>query len=234
MQSKLDEEIYEVFDNIADKYDFANDVFTFRQHRVWKEQVLTYCEIKEHSNYLDIATGTGDLPIYAKNLLEFDFNIYATDINESMLRVFRDKNEKFNLNISITTADARELPYQDNFFDAITIAYGIRNIPNPEICLKDIFRILKDNGVLVILETGMPSGIMKLPYTFYVKNIIPFMGKIITKKKWAYEYLNKTAHTFPFGNKFVELVENSANYKTEKCEKKLFGASFIYKFRAIK
>jgi demethylmenaquinone methyltransferase/2-methoxy-6-polyprenyl-1,4-benzoquinol methylase len=234
MQTSKDEEIYEVFDNIAEKYDFANDVFTFGQHRIWKQKVLEYCEFKENHNYLDIATGTGDLAIYARNNYKFDFNIYATDINESMLNVFHKKNEKHNLNISITKADARDLPYQENYFDSVTIAYGIRNIPNPEICLKDIHRILKNGGVLIILETGVPSGFVKYPYNFYVTNILPFLGKIITKKKWAYEYLNRTAHSFPYGKTFADLTLSSANFKTEKIEKKLFGASYIYKFKAVK
>lgn len=234
MHKSKDEEIYEVFDNIADKYDLANDIFTFRQHRVWKDQVLEYSELHENCNYLDIATGTGDLAIYAKNKYKFDFNIYATDINENMLKVFHNKNNTQKLNIDIKTADARELPYEDNFFDSVTIAYGIRNIPNPEICLKDIHRVLKNNGVLVILETGVPSGIVKFPYNFYVRNIVPLLGQIITKKKWAYEYLNRSAHIFPYGFQFKELTEKSAKYKTEIVEKKLFGASYIYKFRAVK
>lgn len=234
MPTTNDDEIYEVFDNIAEKYDFANDIFTFGQHRIWKKEVLKQCDFKDNQNYLDIATGTGDLAIYARNQCKFNLNIYATDINEAMLNVFHKKNEKQKLNIKITKSDARDLPYQDNFFNSVTIAYGIRNIPNPQVCLKDIHRILKNGGVLIILETGVPNGLSKYPYNFYVSKIVPFLGKLITKKKWAYEYLNRTAHTFPYGSNFANLVESSANYKTIKIEKKLFGASYIYQFKAIK
>jgi demethylmenaquinone methyltransferase/2-methoxy-6-polyprenyl-1,4-benzoquinol methylase len=232
MQSKIDSQIYDVFENIAEKYDIANDIFTFGQHRIWKRKVLKYSNLSNNSNYLDVATGTGDLPIYLNEQMGIKCNVYATDINEKMLDVFKRRINELNFNIS--TQDARNLKYNDDYFDAITISYGIRNIPQPEKAISEFYRVLKNKGMLVVLETGVPDGHLKLPYSFYVKNIVPFLGKIITKKKWAYEYLNKTANNFPYSHSFVDLVKSTSNFELIKLEKKLFGASYIYVFKAIK
>lgn len=234
MQNHSDEQIYKVFENIAEKYDRANDVFTFGQHRIWKNQILKYSNINDDTNYLDIATGTGDLPIYLLENINKKVNVFATDINQKMLDVFKQRISNSNLKIEISTQDARKLNYESNFFDAITISYGIRNIPQPEIAIKEFYRILKNNGTLAILETGVPSGVLKHLYSFYVKAIVPILGKIITGQKWAYEYLNKTANNFPFGNDFVRLVQDNGVFETLTVEKKLFGASYIYVFKALK
>lgn len=234
MLSQTDKQIYNVFEHIAEKYDLANDVFTFGQHRIWKKQVLKYSNIFENSKYLDVATGTGDLPIYLLNNSNFKVNCYATDINQKMLDVFQERIKIEKLDIEISTQDARELNYESNFFNAITISYGIRNIPQPELAIAEFYRILKNNGTLVVLETGVPSGILKTPYSFYVKYIIPFLGKVITKQKWAYDYLNKTANKFPFAMDFVDLVKSSANFELVRLERKMFGASYIYVFKAVK
>ena len=234
MLSQTDKQIYNVFENIAEKYDIANDVFTFGQHRIWKKQVLKSSNIFENSNYLDVATGTGDLPIYLLKNSRFNINCYATDINQRMLDVFHERIKLEKLKIDISAQDARELNYESNFFNAITISYGIRNIPQPELAIAEFYRILKNNGTLVVLETGVPSGILKTPYSFYVKYIIPFLGKVITKQKWAYDYLNKTANKFPFAMDFVDLVKSSANFELVRLERKMFGASYIYVFKAVK
>lgn len=194
------EQVAKMFDTISGNYDNLNRVISFGIDVKWRKKVLQIVTRKNPENILDIATGTGDLAILmAKTNAK---KIIGLDISIGMLDVGRKKIAQRNLDtrIEMILGDSEQMPFEDNTFDAITVAFGIRNFENLEKGLTEILRILKPNGVFVILETSIPEkAIYKHGYSFYTKNILPIIGKIFSKDNSAYGYLQESAANFPYG-----------------------------------
>ena len=194
------EQIAQMFDTISGNYDQLNRVISFGIDVKWRKKVLQIVAKSNPKTILDIATGTGDLAILLTKTKAR--KIIGLDISAGMLEVGKKKisNQNLSNTIEMVLADSENMPFEDHFFDAITVAFGIRNFENLEKGLSEILRVLKPNGVFVILETSVPEKTpYKQGYTFYSKNILPMIGKIFSKDTVAYGYLSESAAAFPYG-----------------------------------
>jgi demethylmenaquinone methyltransferase/2-methoxy-6-polyprenyl-1,4-benzoquinol methylase len=194
------EQVAQMFDTISGNYDGLNRVISFGIDIKWRKKVLQLVSDKNPKTVLDIATGTGDLAILmTKTSAE---RIVGLDISAGMLDVGRKKIEakKLSDKIEMLLADSENMPFENDTFDAITVAFGVRNFETLEKGLAEILRVLKPNGIFVILETSVPEKTpYKQGYTFYSKNILPLIGKLFSKDDSAYQYLSESASVFPYG-----------------------------------
>ncbi|CAD0001456.1 MULTISPECIES: bifunctional demethylmenaquinone methyltransferase/2-methoxy-6-polyprenyl-1,4-benzoquinol methylase UbiE [Flavobacterium] len=194
------EQVAQMFDTISGNYDNLNRVISFGIDVKWRKKVLKIVSDSKPKIILDIATGTGDLAILmAQSNAE---KIIGLDISAGMLEVGRKKVEEKKLSnrIELVLADSENMPFEDNYFDAITVSFGVRNFENLEKGFAEILRVLKPNGVFVILETSVPVKTpYKQGYRFYTKNILPIIGKLFSKDNSAYGYLSESAAAFPYG-----------------------------------
>jgi len=224
------QQVKQMFDTISDNYDNLNKVISLGSDLKWKKKIAYKINQQRPSKILDVATGTADLAIMLSQTSAKQ--IIGVDISEGMLRVGRKKIEEKKLSdrITLIQADSENLPFEDNYFDAITVAYGIRNFENLEKGLSEIFRVLQSNGVFVILETSVPTRFpFKQGYKFYCNVILPVIGKLFSNDKKAYGYLSKSASNFPFGqelnninnsffvHRFNLLRARTIRYFREKC-----------------
>jgi len=194
------EQVAQMFDTISGNYDNLNRVISFGIDVKWRKKVLKIVSDSNPKIILDIATGTGDLAILmAQSNAE---KIIGLDISAGMLEVGRKKVEekKLSNSIELILGDSENMPFEDNYFDAITVGFGVRNFENLEKGFAEILRVLKPNGVFVILETSVPVKTpYKQGYRFYTKNILPMIGKLFSKDNSAYGYLSESAAAFPHG-----------------------------------
>ena len=194
------EQVAQMFDTISGNYDNLNRVISFGIDVKWRKKVLKIVSDSKPKIILDIATGTGDLAILiAQSNAE---KIIGLDISAGMLEVGRKKVEekKLSNSIELILGDSENMPFEDNYFDAITVGFGVRNFENLEKGFAEILRVLKPNGVFVILETSVPVKTpYKQGYRFYTKNILPMIGKLFSKDNSAYGYLSESAAAFPHG-----------------------------------
>lgn len=218
-----------MFDNISGDYDGLNRVISFGIDIKWRKKVVQIVKDSHPKTILDIATGTGDLAI---NLAETNADkIVGLDISRGMLDVGIEKIKNKNLDskIEMILGDSENMPFADNTFDAITVAFGVRNFENLENGLKEILRVLKPGGTFVILETSIPTKTpYKQGYNFYSKNILPLIGKTFSKDKSAYKYLSDSASQFPFGEVLNNILR-SIGFINVKDLPQTFGVATIYK-----
>ena len=210
-----DVDVKQMFNDIAPKYDFLNHFLSAGIDKRWRKKTIRLLKPYHPKQILDIATGTGDLAIEALSLNPE--HITGSDISEEMLKIAEKKIEKKNLNnkISLLKASSEELPFPDSSFDAVTVAFGVRNFKDLEKGISEIFRVLKKDGVAAILEFSIPSFFpLKQFYLFYFKRVLPFVGKMISKNKMAYTYLPETVLSFPQGTDFTKLLANKGFSKT--------------------
>lgn len=222
------EQVTQMFDNISGEYDGLNRVISFGTDIKWRKEVVDIVAAKQPQNILDIATGTGDLAISLTSSSATE--IIGLDISEGMLEVGRKKITKKQLGgiIKMVVGDSEDLPFKDNSFDAITVAFGIRNFENLEKGLSEILRVLKPNGIFVILETSVPTKFpFKQGYNFHSKIILPAIGRIFSKDKFAYKYLSDSASVFPFGEVLNNILRNVGFIEVEN-RPKTFGVATIY------
>jgi demethylmenaquinone methyltransferase/2-methoxy-6-polyprenyl-1,4-benzoquinol methylase len=202
------EQVASMFDTISGNYDNLNRVISFGIDVKWRKKVLQIVAKNNPKTILDIATGTGDLAILmAQTKAE---KIIGLDISSGMLKVGQQKIADKNLSnrIEMVLADSEKMPFEDNYFDAITVAFGVRNFENLEVGLTEILRVLKPNGVFIILETSVPDKTpYKQGYNFYSKNILPIIGKLFSKDNVAYGYLSESAAAFPYGEALNNILK---------------------------
>ena len=221
-------QVEKMFDNISKEYDTLNRVISFGIDISWRKRIVKILKSKNPSNILDIATGTGDLAIeLTKTNAE---KIIGLDISKGMLDVGIKKINKKNLNktIEMVIGDSKNLKYDDSFFDAVTVSFGVRNFESLDLGLSEILRVLKPNGMLVILETSNPTKFpFKQFYKFYSKFVLPTIGSVFSKDKFAYNYLSESSAEFPFGKEFNNILKkigfiNVVDYP------QTFGVATIY------
>ncbi len=201
------EQVAQMFDTISGNYDNLNRVISFGIDIKWRKKVLQIVNKSNPITILDIATGTGDLAILMSKTTAN--TIIGLDISAGMLEVGVKKIKAKNLSntIEMILGDSENMPFDDNYFDAITVAFGIRNFENLEKGLSEILRVLKPNGTFVILETSVPDKMpYKQGYEFYSKNILPIVGKLFSKDTVAYGYLSESAAAFPYGEKLNNIL----------------------------
>ena len=207
---KKKEEVKNMFDNISNRYDFLNHFLSFGIDKIWRRKLTRLLSEQNPRIILDVATGTGDLAI-ALAVLKPQ-KITGIDIAEKMLTIAREKvvRRKLNTIISFETGDAENIPFRDNSFDAVTVAFGVRNYENLLMGLKEMKRVLKQGGTMMILEFSQPrTNLFKLLYRIYSEKIIPFAGKLISKNKHAYQYLPESVASFPAGKDFLEILKEA-------------------------
>jgi len=222
------EQVAQMFNNISDNYDGLNRVISLGLDVGWRKNVLALVADTKPQTILDIATGTGDLAILLSATTAT--KIIGLDISEGMLSVGRQKITAKNLDnkIELVLGDSENIPYPDNHFDAITVSYGIRNFENLEKGLAEILRVLKPNGIFVILETSVPSKFpFKQGYNIYTNNILPLIGKAFSKDKVAYSYLSESAQNFPHGQALIKILKH-VGFKNALAKPQTFGVATIY------
>lgn len=227
-ETQKKEEVGRMFNSIAPKYDFLNHLLSFRTDFIWRRKLIRMLKKSAPEKVLDIACGTADLSIAAakKGINE----VVGADISPGMLLVGNDKIRRLNLDnkIELIESSAEELPFDDNSFDAVTIAFGVRNFANLHKGLEQSLRVLKPGGKIFILEFTQPKSFpIKQLYSLYSFSIMPFIGKLISKDRKAYKYLPETAAKFPSGNKFIEIMKN-AGFITKGYRSLSFGIAAIY------
>lgn len=225
---KKKQQVEQMFDNISTGYDDLNRVISFGTDLAWRKKVIKIVKDSKPKSILDIATGTGDLAIaLADSEAE---KIVGLDISAGMLSVGQQKinQKKLQDRIEMVQADSEKLPYSDNSFDAITVAFGVRNFENLDKGLSEIQRVLRKNGVFVILETSVPSKFpFKQGYAVYTKFILPMIGRLFSKDKSAYQYLSESASKFPYGKKLCNILEKNG-FTNVEFKPQTFGAATIY------
>ncbi|NUF27582.1 demethylmenaquinone methyltransferase / 2-methoxy-6-polyprenyl-1,4-benzoquinol methylase [Gilliamella bombicola] len=204
--------VAEVFHSVADKYDVMNDLMSFGIHRIWKKITIEYSSVRKGQKVLDLAGGTGDLTAKFSQLVGDDGLVVLADINESMLKVGRDKLRDKGLfkNIEYVQANAEELPFADNYFDCITISFGLRNVTDKEKALRSMWRVLKPGGRLLILEFSKPQyQILNKAYDLYSFSMLPLMGKIVANDSESYRYLAESIRMHPDQNTLKKMMEDA-------------------------
>jgi demethylmenaquinone methyltransferase/2-methoxy-6-polyprenyl-1,4-benzoquinol methylase len=222
------EQVAQMFDNISGNYDGLNRVISFGTDIKWRKKVLSIVAAKKPKTVLDIATGTGDLAILlSKTNAE---KIIGLDISVGMLEVGKKKisQKKLADKIEMVLGDSENLPFENNSIDAVTVAFGIRNFENLEKGLSEIVRVLKPNGVFVILETSVPHKFpFKQGYSFYTKKILPLIGRLFSKDNSAYAYLSESASVFPHGEALSNILRK-IGFIEVKAMPQTFGVATIY------
>jgi len=222
------EQVAQMFDTISGNYDGLNRVISFGIDVKWRKKVLKLVADKNPKTILDIATGTGDLAILMAQTSATE--IIGADISEGMMEVGRKKvaEKGFDSKIKLVYGDSENLPFEDNYFDAITVAFGVRNFETLEKGLAEILRVLKPNGIFVILETSVPTKFpFKQGYNFYSKNLLPLIGRLFSKDRSAYAYLSESASVFPHGEALNNILRKIGFIEVKNMPQ-TFGVATIY------
>ncbi len=222
------EQVAEMFDNIAARYDLLNHLLSMGIDITWRKKAVRKLARTAPQTLLDVATGTGDFAIEALSLKPG--KITGIDISSEMLRVGRKKVEKKGVShiIELLQADSENLPFEDNSFDAVTVAFGVRNFENLEKGLREMCRVMKPGGQVAIIEFSHPETFpVKQLYNFYFKTILPTIGKAVSKDSRAYTYLPESVDAFPYGKDFTDIMEK-AGYKNPEINPLTFGIASLY------
>jgi demethylmenaquinone methyltransferase/2-methoxy-6-polyprenyl-1,4-benzoquinol methylase len=222
------EQVAEMFDNIAPKYDFLNHFLSFGIDKAWRRKAIRLLMKKRPENILDVATGTGDFAIEA--LKTGAQEIIGVDISEEMLAVGRAKVKDLGIGnrITLQKGDSEELTFPDCSFEAVTVAFGVRNFENLSKGIDELHRVLKPGGVVCILEFSKPARFpVKQFYGFYSFYILPFFGRLFSKDNSAYRYLPESVEGFPDGEEFLSVLIKSGFSQTLQY-RLTFGVATIY------
>lgn len=222
------EEVAEMFNNISAKYDFLNHFLSLGIDKLWRKKAVKMLKKIQPNRILDIATGTGDFAIESLSLKPEE--VVGLDISEGMLEKGREKMVKRKVDhiVSMRLGDSEEIPYEDNYFDALTVGFGVRNFQNLEKGLTEMLRVVRPGGMLIILEFSKPKKFpVKQYFHFHSKYIIPFFGKTISKDASAYTYLPESVAVFPEGKNF-EAILVQLGYKNVNSTLVSGGIATIY------
>lgn len=223
------EQVADMFNNISKTYDFLNHFLSLGIDIIWRKKAIRELKTVQPQLILDVATGTGDFAFEAIKILK-PRQVIGVDISQGMLDVAQRKIDERKLDAiySVKIGDSEKLLFDNDVFDAITVAYGVRNYQNLEKGLSDMYRVLKPGGKIVVLEFSKPQQFpIKQGYNFYFQHILPFFGKIFSKDARAYTYLPESVAAFPDGKAFTQLMDK-IGFKTTKHISLTFGISSIY------
>ncbi|MBE6317661.1 MAG: bifunctional demethylmenaquinone methyltransferase/2-methoxy-6-polyprenyl-1,4-benzoquinol methylase UbiE [Bacteroidales bacterium] len=223
------EQVKEMFDSIAPAYDFMNRAMTFGIDKCWRAKAVKMIKAYSPKTILDVATGTGDLAIKLARSLK-PRKITGIDLSEGMIEIGRKKVEEANLShiIDFLAGDCLNLPFDENQFDCITVAYGVRNFEHLDQGYREMHRVLQPSGVLCVIELSTPtSRIIRPLYNLYTHYIIPFVGRLISKDVRAYNYLPESIAAVPQGNDMLHLMRE-AGFNNCQFKSLTFGSCTIY------
>ncbi|MFV0520981.1 MAG: bifunctional demethylmenaquinone methyltransferase/2-methoxy-6-polyprenyl-1,4-benzoquinol methylase UbiE [Mangrovibacterium sp.] len=221
-------QVEEMFDNIAPKYDFLNHSLSLGIDKLWRKKAIRMLSKFTPQSILDVASGTGDFAIAANKIKPQ--RVVGFDLSEQMLKVGKQKVQKLGLQnvISFQKGDSEQMPFHTASFDAITCGFGVRNFEHLEQGLSEFYRVLKNNGVAVILEFSKPKYFpFKQLYFFYFFRILPFFGKMVSKDDSAYTYLPKSVMNFPDDERFMNVL-TKVGFQEVKQQRLTCGIATIY------
>lgn len=227
-QTGKKEQVATMFNNIAHRYDFLNQLLSLGIHKGWRKKAVRLLGKDHPDQLLDIATGTGDFAIEAMKL--HPNKVTGVDISQGMLQLGIEKVKKLGLEnkIELMLGDSENLPFPDNTFDGITVGFGVRNFENLEKGISEIYRVLKPQGSISILEFSKPKKFpIKQLYAFYFKRVTPTLGKLFSKDASAYTYLPESVNAFPDGEDFLAVLKK-AGFNDRKAIPVSFGIASIY------
>lgn len=210
--------VADVFHSVASKYDLMNDLMSGGVHRLWKRFTIELSAVRPGHKVLDIAGGTGDLAYKFSKLVGDEGQVILSDINSSMLNVGRDRliDRGVNQNVQYVQLDAQHIPFEDNSFDCVTIAFGLRNVTDKDLALRSILRVLKPGGRLLVLEFSKPkNALLEKVYDEYSFRLLPLMGKLITNDAESYRYLAESIRMHPDQQTLKQMMENAGFTQTE-------------------
>lgn len=203
------EEVAEMFNNVSKRYDFLNHFLSVGIDKIWRKKAINMLKEIQPKRILDLASGTGDFALEALRLNPTE--VIGMDISEGMLEVGRLKMKKKGVDsiVSMQLGDSENLPFEDNYFDALTVGFGVRNYENLELGLSEMLRVVRSGGKIIVLEFSKPKKFpVKQYYAFHSKYVIPFFGKRISKDEKAYAYLPESIAAFPEGKDFTDILTN--------------------------
>lgn len=228
----LAREIKELFEKQASLYDFTNTFLSVGIDDIWRKRVAQSLRLPDDARVADIATGTAEVAIHIANQNP-NAKIVGLDFSPNMLKLANKKIDKFHYNnIFLLSGDATTLPFPKNSFDALTIVFGIRNIINRELALKEFYSVLKSQGQLIIMEFGFPEKpLFRSLYLFYFNHLLPWIGNLLVSSDHAYTYLRDSVHKFPAPEQFMETL-SSVGFK--KIQRLSFTGGIVDLFKAFK
>lgn len=228
-QESKKEQVRNMFNNIAGKYDFLNHFLSLGIDNLWRKSLVKLMKKQFPHQVLDIATGTGDLAIAIAKSFP-NAKVIGADISENMLNIGKEKmiKKKLNDRVIMEMGDSEHLKYEEGFFDAVTVAFGVRNYEDLDKGLQEMNRVTKKGGQVYILEFSKPTAFpFKQIYNFYFLKILPLFGKTVSKDNHAYTYLPESVQKFPDGDLFLKHLQN-AGYDSVQQKKLTFGVASIY------
>jgi len=223
-------ESWQMFNDISPRYDFLNHFLSFGIDIFWRRQLAHFLPNRDNLSVLDLATGTGDVLLTLVKCRSQISSAVGIDMAEKMLEIGRQKiaQRKLDHKITLQKGDANRIPFADNSFDVTTIAFGIRNMENPLNVLKEMCRVIKSSGRMLILEFSLPENrLLRIIHLFYLRNIVPAIGHIFSGHYQAYKYLNQTIESFPYGIDFCSLMDQ-AGFARAQAYPLLGGVATIY------
>ncbi|MFM2036238.1 MAG: bifunctional demethylmenaquinone methyltransferase/2-methoxy-6-polyprenyl,4-benzoquinol methylase [Pseudomonadota bacterium] len=198
-----------VFDSVATKYDLMNDLMSAGLHRVWKAYTVQVANLQEGDRVLDIAGGTGDLALAFSKKVGSRGRVVHTDINEAMLRTGRDRLLDLGVVLPTTVCDAEQLPFPDAYFDVVSVAFGLRNMTHKDVALREMCRVLKPGGRLLVLEFSKVAKPLEKAYDWYSFKVLPKLGKLVAGDDASYRYLAESIRMHPSQEELKSLMLNS-------------------------
>ncbi|MDX8046117.1 demethylmenaquinone methyltransferase [Gracilibacillus sp. S3-1-1] len=209
-QSK-EEKVHQVFEKISNNYDYMNSIISFQRHKKWRKDVMKRMQVTNGAKALDVCCGTGDWTFALSEAAGQDGEVVGLDFSQNMLSVAKERQKDHPLsNLQFIHGNAMELPFEDNYFDYVTIGFGLRNVPDYLQALKEMHRVVKPGGVVVCLETSQPTGfIFRKLYYFYFKHIMPLFGRLFAKSYKEYVWLHDSAKDFPGKEALKQLFEDA-------------------------
>ena len=225
--NKAPQRVQGIFDGLAKDYDKMNDIISLGTHRSWRAKTMASIDIPKNGQILDVAAGTGDWTIALAKELGDKGHVTGFDLSSEMLAVAREKVSEAGVSfwVTLTQGNAMELPYEDDTFDLVTIGFGLRNLPDAEKGMQELYRVLKPGGQLVVLETSQPDNpVIKPFWKMYFKGVMPMMGKVFANDKDSYDYLEKTTEEFRSFTALADLMRETG-FKTVAYQRFNFGAA---------
>ena len=224
----MSSQVREMFSLIAPRYDLTNDILSFGLHRRWRRQAVRLSQAQVGQSVLDCATGTGDLALAFKRRVGPSGTVIGTDFCRDMLAVAPGKAQSAGLEVRFEVADATALSYPNGRFDIASIAFGIRNVDDPLTCLRELARVVRSGGRVVILEFGQPRGGFGALFRLYSRTLLPLIGSLLTGSREAYQYLPRTSAAFPAGDRFLALMDEAGCFERRTAHPLTFGTAYVY------
>jgi demethylmenaquinone methyltransferase / 2-methoxy-6-polyprenyl-1,4-benzoquinol methylase len=221
-------EVRRMFASIAPRYDATNQVLSLGVHRLWRRAAVRLSQVRPGDRVLDCATGTGDLALAFQRAVGPAGLVLGTDFCGPMLAPAPAKAAAAGLPVHFGQADALALPFRRASFDVCSIAFGIRNVDDPKACLREMARVVKPGGRVVVLEFGQPTGPFGALFRLYSTAVMPLIGGLVTGNRDAYRYLPRTAATFPAGERFLALARESGAFAEVRATPLTFGTAYVY------